>query len=268
MKYRFIILLFISSFCYSQPGSWYWSQLYNTVSGGGGGCTRVGIKFYSNFENNAQPWDTTNQVCCAYSAHTTFEQAKLGLRSMRIELRRNDPLVSSSSRAEIVQDGTNNPNDESWFGWSIFIPSDWIVDVTPEGIIQWHQSPNVSGVEPIGIWIDGNLFEVVVTKGLNQGNTYLPMTAVNVGQWNNIVIHIKWDSGTNGFIQCWVNNVQYVNYTGVTNYPGQGYYIKMGCYKWFWQDPTTPSNVTKRVYFYDEFRQGDVTSNYCSVYPG
>lgn len=270
MRLILFIFLLSSFFAKSQsaPGAWYWSQLANVVGSAPPGCPRVGIVAYAGFEGTANPFDITDQACCSYSLTLSTLFAKFGNGSLKTDLRITDPLVSSSVRAEAVLDGSNSASSEAWFGWSIYVPSDWVVDNQyPEGIIQWHQQPNVSGVEPIGIWIDGANFEMVITKGLNVGNNYIVMAPVKKGQWNTFVCHIKWDAGTNGFVQTWIDGVQYANYTGVTNYPNQGYYIKMGIYKWFWQDRPA-AVVTERIYYYDEFRMGDQTSNYCSVLPG
>lgn len=231
--------------------------------------TRKNLSLESTFETNYNGWNITDQTCCAYSAALSSDFARAGKKSMRIELRRGDPLISSSARAEIEPDAgsSNSESSEAWYGFSMYVPNDWFVSTNPESPIQFHQSPNVSGSEPVGLWIDGANFEIMVTKGLNKGNTYITGPLVKKGAWNDIVLHIKWDAGTNGIVQAWANGAQFADYKGVTNFPGQGYYAKVGAYKWYWQDASTKDNGTSRIYYFDEFRIGTPAATYKDVAP-
>lgn len=235
-----------------------------------GNGTRNNLTLQSTFENGSPGWNLTDQTCCSYSAGISSDFAFDGSKSMRVELRRGDSLISSSARSEIEPDAgsSNSASSEAWYGFAMYVPSDWAVSTNPESPIQFHQQPNVSGTEPVGLWISGANWQQMITKGLNVGNTYVDGPAVIKGAWTTVVMHIKWDAGTNGIVQTWINGVKFCDYKGVTNYPGQGYYAKVGAYKWYWQDSKTQDNVTKRIYYFDSFRIGTAAATYDDVKPG
>ena len=230
---------------------------------------RSNLVLESTFESGSSGWNITDQIGTSYGAGISSDFARAGSKSMRIELRRGDPLVSSSARAEIQPNAgsSNSASSEAWFGFSMYVPSDWFVSTNPESPIQFHQAPYVDGSEPVGFWIDGANFEMMITKGKNAGNTYIKGPAVKKGAWNDVVLHVKWDAGSNGIVEAWVNGTQFADYKGITNYPGQGYYTKVGAYKWYWQDPSTKDNGSKRVYYFDEFRIGNASATYNDVAP-
>lgn len=231
--------------------------------------TRKNLLLESDWESGLGGWDITQQIGTPYGAGVSSEQAFSGTKSMRIELRRGDPLVSSSARAEIQHDsfGSNSANSEGWFGFAMFIPTGWAQGNYPESPIQFHQTPNYTGSEPVGLWLSNGKFTVMVTKGLNVGNTYIYGPAPTPGKWHEIVMHIKWDSGTNGFIQAWINGVQFADYKGVTNYPNQSYYGKLGCYRWYWDTASNKDTVSSRIYYFDVFRIGSAAASYNDVAP-
>lgn len=239
------------------------------TTGGGTNIARHNLTLESTFEAGYSGWNITDQTCCSYSATLSSDFARKGGKSMRIELRRGDPLISSSARSEIEPDAgsSNSATSEAWYGFSMYVPSDWFVSTNPESPIQFHQQPNVSGSEPVGLWIDGANWEQMITKGLNVGNTYVTGPPVIKGAWTDVVMHIKWDAGTNGIVQTWINGVQFCDYHGITNFPGQGYYAKVGAYKWYWQDASTKDNGTSRIYYFDEFRIGTAAATYNDVAP-
>lgn len=232
---------------------------------------RSNLNLESTFESGYAGWNLKDQTCCAYSAAISSDFARHGTKSMRVELRRGDPLISSSARSEIEPDAgsSTSATSEAWYGFSMYVPSDWLVSTNPESPIQFHQQPDVSGSEPVGLWIDGANFEMMITKGKNVGNTYITGPAVVKGAWNDIVLHIKWDAGTNGIVQAWVNGKQFADYKGITNFPGQGYYAKVGAYKWYWQDNSTKETpgLTSRIYYFDDFRIGTAAATYSDVAP-
>ena len=57
-----------------------------------------------------------------------------------------------------------------------------------------------------------------------------PIGPVVRNVWYNFVYHVKWTSGSDGFMDAWVNGVQMMAYRGPTLYAGQGVYLKLANY--------------------------------------
>jgi hypothetical protein len=48
--------------------------------------------------------------------------------------------------------------------------------------------------------------------------------------WYDFVYHVKWSSGSDGFVEAWVNGVNKLSHHGPTLYAGQGCYLKLANY--------------------------------------
>jgi hypothetical protein len=169
-----------------------------------------------------------------------------------------------------------------WYGWSIFIPSDW-QDTNPgfDIVQQFATFPTRRGRRfPCG----GNGSKIsrrgnsLILDFQRQGNsvdvecTSYPLVRVSEirGQWADFVMHVKWTGNTDGFLRIWtkVGNDSYVqrlDYTGRTfwNDEGDGPYFKMGLYK---GDPNWDGPAPRTVYT-DEYRLGDDRSSFEEVAP-
>jgi hypothetical protein len=49
-------------------------------------------------------------------------------------------------------------------------------------------------------------------------------------QWYDFVYHVRWSSGSDGFMRAWVNGVKKLDHRGPTLYAGQGCYLKLANY--------------------------------------
>ena len=57
--------------------------------------------------------------------------------------------------------------------------------------------------------------------------------------WYDFVYHIKWSSGSDGFIDAWVNGTKHLAYRGPTLYAGQGCYLKLANYHTAFGQPSS-----------------------------
>jgi hypothetical protein len=173
-----------------------------------------------------------------------------------------------------------------WYGWSVFIPSDWQdTDAGFDTISQWHTFPSSknfsracgAGGSFIARGRDGGRgdFEFFLQRAGASAViecTRFPLARVSEvrGRWVDFVMNVRWTGNTNGFLRLWmkIGNGQYtqrVNYQGRTfwNDEGTGPYFKMGLYK---GDPNFSGPAPRTVYT-DEYRLGNGMSSFEEVSP-
>jgi hypothetical protein len=67
--------------------------------------------------------------------------------------------------------------------------------------------------------------------GTQDANKYeVSLGPVVKNQWYDFVYHVKWSSGSDGFMYAWVNGVQKLAHKGPTLYSGLGCYLKLANY--------------------------------------
>lgn len=184
-------------------------------------------------------------------------------------------------RSELVMNKTEIGNTY-WYGWSMFIPSDW--QDTSEGydiVNQWATYPTNKKFSKAcganGSYIartketftfnlqrQGDVAQIVCQK--------YPIASVSElrGKWIDFVMHVKWTGNSDGFLRLWtkIGNEPYnftINYVGATywNDEGTGPYFKMGLYK---GDPNF-KGPSPRYLYTAQYRLGDAKSTFQDVAP-
>ncbi len=167
---------------------------------------------------------------------------------------------------------------KNWYGWSVYVPSDYPGDGRFDIISQFHDyhssqpAWSKDGKAPTHVMVDTTNsilkfdlkyqsgFETVAHKTWNLGS-------YTKGAWHDFVMEIVWSHDSSiGMLKLWLNGVQMINYNGPTYMDygsGNGPYFKMGNYKGSANWPGT----SPRVFYFDEFRMGDANSSYSEVNP-
>ena len=142
---------------------------------------------------------------------------------------------------------------EQWWEHSIWFPDDFVQppesdETIPPGVWHWcapfgfHQTGDAmqsnfhmivypatatSGDRPTGLHLEYAYGDpeapTIVRVPIQEG-------AITKNMWYRFVYHIKWASDGTGILQAWVNETQYIDYSGPTLYSGQGVYFKLGNY--------------------------------------
>jgi len=75
---------------------------------------------------------------------------------------------------------------------------------------------------------------------------------VRRGAWNDLVFHIKWSTGRDGFVEAWLNGRPWTQEKmyGPTLYSSASNYLRLGLYR-------APGVPTTNYVYYDEIRIGD-----------
>lgn len=210
---------------------------------------------------------------------------RAGKGAARFECTRDQRDVSNSKRAEITRHGSGGPNSanrDCWFGWSLYLPTDWKIDPgSPEIVTQWHEQPDIEMGEdwrspPLALMVRGDEWRFDIrwdSKPVTAGNTpegrVEPAAGkIDRGAWTDWVLHVRWSYGADGLLEVWKNGEKVLTRRGPNTYNDRKEtYFKTGVYKWDWKSNPQRSVVDRRVLFVDEIRWGDSTSSYEEVAP-
>ena len=185
---------------------------------------------------------------------------------------------------------TTKIGETYWYGWSIFIPSDWKdTDAGHDMLSQWHTHPSSktfgkacgAGGSFLARGRDGkrsagggsiDFFLQHAGDSAVVECQKFPLAKVSElrGKWVNFVMNVKWTGNKDGFLKLWMKTgdssyAQKINYKGRTfwNDEGTGPFFKMGNYKGNpnWKGPAP------RTLYTAEYRLGNKNSSFADVAP-
>lgn len=240
---------------------------------------RKNLILESTFENRADITRWYEQsLLKPWSATIVSDRARSGRSSVKFDLVRGKD-ITNGPRAELGMKA--QLKNEFWYGFSNYFPEEYTSDPASEIIAQWQAMPDLSRGEgwrspPLGLEIKADRYKLAVrwasaavSDASNTSIDYLDLGPVTHSRWNDWVFHIKW-SYNSGVIQVWKNGKLIVERIGKPIgyndilYP----YIKLGIYKWEWNDAKTLSTSKERSYYLDEVRVGNNLARYEDVSPG
>jgi Polysaccharide lyase len=225
-----------------------------------------------NFETNSlSGWRVAGN---APSVQGTIK--RLGRYGMRSYLNRSTSTVSYRTEARVI---SPDPivNQEYWYGFSIYLPDDYVPDNIWEIVAQWHAIPDNSyeaGTKPPlslsttrGVWTLTNKWTSDrITNSSNVTSRSFNFGTYARGRWTDWVFRIKWSYGTQGILEAWKNGQKVLSAKGPNTYnDARMPYFKMGIYKG-WKDDRT-GVVTQRTLYHDEFRMVGPGGSYGEVAP-
>lgn len=229
--------------------------------------TRANLIFENSFEGSPFTGFTTanHQYCCDYSITHVAAPDGIG-KALKYDLRKSDPTVSSSKRAEIQLAGPSGANTldgmERWYGLRYWLQT-YTIDEGAESILQWHDTDGSN--PPLSIQVQGGRLRL--TQSFRSGNTHTDLGPATTGKWINIVLHVKWSNDNTGLIECWYDGVKKVAKTNIRTNSAGGSYMKIGINKWSWAPNGGTSTATQRVFYIDDFRYGTEKATYKDVAP-
>lgn len=229
------------------------------------------LPFADDFEQgDLRRWDRLGrkQLCCAHSMQVVVDPANPAGHSVRAELRRNDPLMRGSRRAEMRLPSVH-AGVEYRYAVSVFLPLDWASDPLPVNLVQWHSVSDKILLEgsptmPLRLvvvdnrWVvDNNYDSKWVTKWPLQpevfdGGRLLHESPLDRGRWVNWEFRVRWDWRSKGGAQVFKDGRLVGQAEGPMGYRDLvAPYMKFGVYVPAWADPAQASALDRRVAYFD-----------------
>ncbi|MDP2647903.1 MAG: polysaccharide lyase [Candidatus Yanofskybacteria bacterium] len=174
---------------------------------------------------------------------------------------------ADKERAELVrQKFEATEGRELWYAWSIFLPVgyEYIYEKGGFHIMgQWHDQPD-PGEEPTGysppIRVDYRpdlgslslLYGRIQVFDDPQQTVNIPIT---LGTWTDLMFHIKFSQGNDGFVEVYKNGVQVgKRITGPNMFNAEPNYLRIGLYRGPKRGGTGQPQTN--ILYYDEIKTG------------
>ncbi|OWY64767.1 hypothetical protein B7486_45510 [cyanobacterium TDX16] len=234
------------------------------------------LVFLSDFESGYSEWGT--EFHYEYSAQLVNSPVRAGKQAVKFLLKKEDTRIDGVKRAELRL-GEVPPDSEIWYGFSVFLPSDYQQDPSSEIIAQWHdlpdknlgetwKSPALSLSTKDGRFILNRKWDSKRVTVVPEGKETIDLGLYQTGKWTDFVFHVKWSSNSNGRLKVWQDGKLVVRRNGPNNYnDARGPYLKIGIYKGDWKNYPDKSTVSERELYYDEVRVGDANARYKDIAP-
>ena len=234
----------------------------------------------SAFESTTDFNNWSKEICRPTALTISSDVARKGKTSARFEFTKSDVInYNGFMRAEIRQN--SQAEAEQWFGFSNYLPADFVTDPLAEKIAQWHEVPDFDKGEnwrspPISLGIENGRYYVQIlwaaaevnTNDTKDGEKKVDLGPVDKAKWNDWVFHIKFSYKSDGILEIWKNKVKIFSLYGPNSFNDVYYpYFKIGIYKWGWNGWASYSPESKRVLYYDEVRIGNKSANLDTVSP-
>jgi chitodextrinase len=178
---------------------------------------------------------------------TVVNVARDGGTGLRLHTEPGDSNVSGSGDHErndisIPQATTGGyEGQEQWWAHSMLFPDDYALP--PAGtwgvVFDFHDTRNQGGQANFDMFTgsDGRLSvrghggpDIVYDTVGNQYSYGADFGPIVRNVWYDFVYHVKWSSGSDGYIQAWVNGVLMLDHQGPTLYSGYGVFLKLANY--------------------------------------
>lgn len=197
-------------------------------------------------------------------------------------------MVAKGARAELVWNHLDPEGSERWISWRVYLPADFPMAQSlrdgqgrPNWQImgQWHDTPKegtpAGQSPPLSVQLayldqsDPGYKRALKDAGSSPGfdkrwdkqpvfflsygapPSKAAFAAATLGQWNTILIHVRWSQQDDGFVQMWINDIEVTKgkMTGRNMYNDLPNYFKLGLYR------NPDLNLTQQV-CYDDLRYG------------
>jgi len=189
---------------------------------------------------------------------------KQGTHALKVTLANNAIVIPGTGvngeRAEVKYcDSPNHVHlfkngEDLWFHWYTDFSFTNFNIPTPIANKNWHVWTQWHGLEntvydlPLAFNLNGNLLNLRVlphfydSKGcftIQAGQCgHLWVEKIVKGKWYEILLHVKWSTGSNGFVEGWIkkdggSKIPFIKYKGNTLNPNgsAGVYLKQGLYR-------------------------------------
>jgi hypothetical protein len=174
------------------------------------------------------------------------DYARSGTRSARITVKESDVEQKgddgkSVERAELDSGHLPLLGRDVWYGFSFLLPPGFPV-VDDRLVLASIKQSDVEGSPLIGQRFRAGKHSFSVRPpGASGGGKSYPLPDLKLGQWTDMVYHVRYSTGAGGVIEVWMDGKPVVSYTGPTasRDGADRFYHKVGLYRDRWKEPMT-----------------------------
>jgi hypothetical protein len=160
--------------------------------------------------------------------------ARSGMQSAEITVHEGDIDAAGDDdtrveRAELDSGHFPLRGRDAWYGFSLLVPRDFPI-VDDRLVISSCKQSDVS--RPIVAQRFRNGKHTVTVESQGRKESY-KLPPIPLGQWIDMVYHLRYSTGTAGLVEIWMNGKQVVTYSGPTADPNakNAFYNKIGLYR-------------------------------------
>lgn len=208
-------------------------------------AARREVQFFCDFERSPTDCGFFEQSKVPGRA-TLVDVARSGRHAVRLHTEPGDDHVNGSDdwdRNDLAL--THQATDcfeghEAWWAHSVLFPDDFVPAPGGATIMDFHHTGSGGNAN-----FHFNAFGMNLRLHGFGGSASNPQEyRVELGPlkrnaWYDLVYHLRWSSGQDGFMQAWMNGRKVLTHRGPTLYRGMQCYLKLANY----HSPTTPSSV-------------------------
>ena len=190
------------------------------------------------------------------SVQVVADPVRAGRYAAKFTLRAGE-TINNGNRAEIFHDNGDRAGSEVWTAWSFMIPRDFTdTEWQPklwQCLGQWHDQPDTAlgetwddfpgrspsiavyytsrnGVSAIEVWYG--------TYGKDEPQKVVASAPIAKGKWQDMMFHIRWSQGKDGFMEPFLNGQPLINPQGADHqargpnmWNAASHYLKIGLYR-------------------------------------
>jgi hypothetical protein len=210
------------------------------------------LPFHDSFaRGDLSSWDGIGmrQLCCEHSIQIRNAPLRPGQRAAEFMLKRSDPDVKGSRRAELRLHAAQW-NQAYDYSMRVFVPTDWVIDSVPVTVAQWHNVPDLWRLEwglPSVLRLDIRGDEWVLELCWGSGQLWLDRNldlhsiilwhgALERGRWISWSFDVRWSDRDDGVVDAWKDGRLVAHHVGPSAYVDTlAPYFKFGLYVPAWK---------------------------------
>jgi hypothetical protein len=252
---------------------------------------RPGLLFAADFETRNTWQFQGGEAALPDELEVRSEERRAGQHALRVTCLKSDRHLGGDKwRAELREFGDHADHGMGgdrgghdvvrWYGFSVFLPEDWVADEEEDILWQLHERPDPcerARRPPLSLRVRGDRFFLDVYADARECSWPSPPRRGVIGyeaplvkgRWVDWVLQVRFDyrlnaEGGRGFIKVWQDGAERTTHEGPNCYNDQlPLYLKTGNYKIGWGE-----GIESRTHWVDEVRVGGPAASYADVAPG